>query len=61
MSVCLDTDVQEGTQDLPGGPVVKTLPANAEDVGAIPGSETKIPHAEEQLSLCSPTRETQEL
>ena len=24
MSVCLDTDVREGAQDLPGGPVVKT-------------------------------------
>ena len=47
--------------DFPGGPVVKTLPANAEDMGSIPGSETKIPHAEEQLNLCSPTRETREL
>ena len=24
-------------QDLPGGPVVKNLPANAEDMGSIPG------------------------
>lgn len=38
MSVCLGTDVQEGAQDLPGGSVVKTLPANAGDKqGLTPG------------------------
>ena len=31
--------------DLPGGPVVKNPPANAEDPGSIPGQGTKIPHA----------------
>ena len=36
--------------DFPGGPVVKNLPSNVEDAGSIPGQETKIPHAEEQLS-----------
>ena len=29
----------------PGGPVVKNLPSNSEDVNSIPGQETKIPHA----------------
>ena len=32
------------------GPVVKTLPSNAEDMGLIPGGGTKIPHAGGQLS-----------
>ena len=31
--------------DFPGGPVVKTLPSNARDVGLIPGWGTEIPHA----------------
>ena len=39
----------------PGGPVVRTLPANAEDMGQIPGG--KIPHAEGPLSLCTATLE----
>ena len=33
-------------RDFPGGPVVKTLPCDAEDN---PGWGTKIPHAAEQL------------
>ena len=32
-------------RDFPGGPVVKTLPSNAEGVGSIPGRGSKIPHA----------------
>ena len=32
--------------------MVKNLPYNEEDSGSIPGLGTKIPHAEEQLSLC---------
>ena len=36
--------------DFPGGPVVKSPPSNAEDVGSIPGRGTKIPHAAGQLS-----------
>ena len=40
--------------DFPGGAVVKNTPANAEDMGSIPG---KIPHAMEQLSLCATTTE----
>ena len=31
--------------DFPGGPVVKTLPANAGGVDLIPGRTAKIPHA----------------
>ena len=31
--------------NFPGGPVVKTLPSNAEGAGPIPGQGTKIPHA----------------
>ena len=33
------------TRDFPGGPVVKTLPSNAGDVGSIPGQRTRVPHA----------------
>ena len=32
-------------RDIPGGPVVKTLPSNAGSKGSIPGQGTKIPHA----------------
>ena len=42
---------QCGTWDFPGGPVVKTPPSNAGEVGSIPGRGTKIPHAVGQLSL----------
>ena len=45
------------TRDFPGVPVVKNLPANAGDVGSIPGRGTKIPHAAEQLSPCLTTTE----
>ena len=31
--------------DLPGGPVVKTSPSNAESADSMPGQGTKIPHA----------------
>ena len=41
--------------DFPGDPVVKNLPCNAGDAGSIPGLETKIPHAVEQLSPCATT------
>ena len=30
--------------DLPGGPVVKSLPSSVEDAGSIPGWGAKIPH-----------------
>ena len=32
-------------RDFPGGPVVGTLPSNAEGVGSIPGQGAQIPHA----------------
>ena len=38
-------------QDFPAGPVVRSLPCNAEDVGSVPGRGTKTPRAIEQLSL----------
>ena len=38
-------------KDFPGDPAVKTLPANAGDVGLIPSLGTKILHRLEQLSL----------
>ena len=44
--------------DFPRGPVVKNSPSNAEEVGSIPGQETKIPHAVGQLSLHRTTEPT---
>ena len=32
-------------RDFPSGPVVKSPPSNAGDMGSIPGRGTKIPHA----------------
>ena len=43
-------------RDFPCGPVVKTPPSNAGDVGSILGSGTKIPHVVGKLSLCTATR-----
>ena len=37
-------------EDFPDSPVVKTPPSNAGDMGSIPGSGSKIPHATGQLS-----------
>ena len=31
-------------RDFPSGPVGKTLPFNAEDVGSLPSQEAKVPH-----------------
>ena len=31
--------------NVPGGPMVKTLPSNAREAGSIPGLGAKIPHA----------------
>ena len=44
-------------QGLPGGPLVKNQPCNAEDMGSIPGWETinKVPYSSGQLSLCATT------
>ena len=35
--------MKEQWRDFPGGPVVKTPPSNAGDVGSIPGQGTKTP------------------
>ena len=43
--------------DFSGGLVVTNRPANAGDVGSIPGPETKIPHALGQLRLCAAATE----
>ena len=36
--------LKQDNRDFPDGPVVKNLPANAGDMGLIPGPGTKIPH-----------------
>ena len=33
------------SRDLPGGPVVKNPPSNAEDMSSVPGQGTRISHA----------------
>ena len=43
--------------DCLGGPTVKNPPSDAGDTGSIPGAETKVPHALEQLNLSATTRE----
>ena len=45
-------------RDFPGGPVVKNLPCNADDMSSIPEQGTKTSHAEKQLSPCDTTRES---
>ena len=44
-------------RDVPGGPVVKNLPANAGDTSSILDLGTKIPLAVEHLSPCAITTE----
>ena len=44
-------------RDLPGGPVVKNLPANAGDVDLIPDPGSTIPHAAGQLGSHAATTE----
>ena len=43
--------------DFPGGLVVKSPPSNTGDMGLISGQGTKIPHALEQLSQRTTTKE----
>lgn len=40
----------------PGDPAVKTLPCNAGNTGLIPGQETIIPHASQQVNPSTITR-----
>ena len=48
--------VEGPLENISGGSVVKNLPANAGDMGLIPGPG-KIPHAAGQLRLCTSTTE----
>ena len=43
-----------GEENIPGGPMVKNLPAGV--MGSVPDPE-RLPHAVEQLSLCAATTE----
>ena len=45
------------SRDFPGGPLVENLPSNSGGVDSIFGRGTKIPHALEQLSPSTTTRE----
>ena len=54
---CIYQAQEKESKDLPGGPVVKNLPANAGDTGSIPSGN--IPHAKGQLSLCAMVTEAQ--
>ena len=47
-----------GLRDFPRGPLVKNLPCNTGDMGSIPGQGTRVPHAVEQLSPSTTTRES---
>ena len=53
----MDGSLRSPKSDFPGDLVVKNLPANAGDHGFDPWSG-KIPHGEEQLSLCAATAES---
>ena len=44
-------------RDLPSSPMIRNPPANAEDLGSIPGQRTKIPQAPGQRSLPTATTE----
>ena len=56
MSKYVDLNVSFG--DFPGGPVAKNISCNAGDANLIPGQETKILRAVEQLSLLATTEES---
>ena len=53
-----DVDLNVSFGDFPGGPVAKNIFCNARDANVIPGQETKILHAVEQLSLLATTKES---
>ena len=53
---CLENFIKTLGRGFPGGSVVKNPPANAGDMGWIPGSR-EIPQATEQLSPCTTTTE----
>ena len=41
----MSSGIKSMNRDFPGGPMVKTPPSNAGDMGSTPGHRTKIPHA----------------
>ena len=49
---------EQNNKDFLGGPVIKDLPSNAEDMGSIPGQGIKISHDTGQLSSRATIRET---
>ena len=53
--------IQGLRRDLSGGPVVKNIPSNAEDMGSTPGWGAKILHATGQLSSHTATTEARPL
>ena len=53
-----DVDLNVSFGDFSGGPVAKNIFCNARDANVIPGQETKILHAVEQLSLLATTKES---
>ena len=57
-SVCIMKYKTQLRREFPGGPMVKSLPCDAGDVGSIPGQRTKIPHAMKQLSPRATTRQS---
>ena len=42
MGIVYTIKLKQSQRDCPGGPVVKNLPCNAEDIGSIPGWGTKL-------------------
>ena len=56
MKICIW--LKRKLRNFPGGPLVKNLSFNVGDAGSIPGQETKVPHAVEQLSLRAAIRES---
>ena len=48
-----------GVGDFPGDPVVKNPPANAGDMGWIPGPREDLTNARGQINPCSTTTEAQ--
>lgn len=49
--------MRESLRDFPAGTVAKDPFCNAGDTGLIPGWGNELPHAVEQLSWCSETRQ----
>ena len=47
---------QNNPRDFPGGPVVKSPPSKAEDMGSIPGQGTEIPCTPGHLSTHTSTK-----